>query len=177
MTRFYPSHPASRDALSSTFSYPILGLYTDNASAPLNARAGLRKVYKFGLYSHCACVNETAGACTRSTIAYQFQPYEAITNDMPSNYSTHTDNIIGGTTFANSSSLGRSSRTAYYLLLLGSTLSTISFVTSVQSRSLIFGIDSLALFHPAVFLPLSTPGRPSCPLQPLSWPVFPFSLG
>ena len=57
------------------------------------ARAGPRKLYKFGLY------------------------------------------FIHDIAFTNSSSLGRSSRTTYYLLLLGSILPIISLATSVRSRS------------------------------------------
>ena len=129
----FPSHPASRDALFSAFSDPILGLYTNNASAPLDVRAGLRQLYKFGLYSHCAYVNKTAGLCGNTTAGYQFQPYVVITSDMLSNYSGYTDAIIHNATFADSSSLGRSSRSAYYLLLLGSILATVSLVTFVRS--------------------------------------------
>lgn len=133
----------------SALSRPILGLYTDNASAPLNARAGLRQVYKFGLYSHCAYVNQSVGSCTSTAAAYQFRPYTAITNDMLSNYSTYTDAIIRDTAFANSSSLGRSSHTAYYLLLFGSILSAVSLVTSVRFRPPIFGLGSLAFPRPS----------------------------
>ena len=125
------SHPALRNALSTALSDPIVGLYTDNASAPLNAHTGLRRVYKFGLYSHCAYTNKTSGLCTSLTFAYQFQPYAVITSDMRSNYSDITDAIIRNSTFANSLSLGRSSRAAYYLLLFGLILSTISMLTSV----------------------------------------------
>lgn len=116
------------------FSDPILGLYTNNASAPLNARAGLRQLYKFGLYKHCAYVNETAGLCTNGTAAYGFQPYTVITGDMLSNYSGYTNAIINNATFANSSSLGNNSRSAYYLLLLGAILGVISLVASVRSH-------------------------------------------
>jgi hypothetical protein len=122
-----------RNALYAAFLDPILGLYTGNASAPLNARAGLRQLYKFGLYSHCAYINDTAGLCANTTAAYEFQPYTVITNDMLSNYSGYTNAILNNATFADSSSLGGSSRSAYYLLLLGSILATISLVTFVWS--------------------------------------------
>ena len=145
-----------RDALFSTFSYPIHGLYTNNASAPLHSRAGLRKVYKFGLYSHCAYVSSTAALCADDTIAYQFQPCTVITSDMLSNYSDYTNTILRNATFANSSLLARSSRAAYYLLLLGTILTIISLVTSVRFCPLIFGLDSLA------FVPTSTPIRFIC---------------
>ena len=129
----FPSDTAFRDALHAAFSDPILGLYTGNASAPLNVRAGLRQLYKFGIYSHCAYTNETAGLCTNTTAAYQFRPYTVITSDMLSNYSGYTDAIIHNATFADSSSLGASARSAYYLLLLGSILATISLATFVRS--------------------------------------------
>lgn len=140
----FPPNSAPRDALHAAFSDPILGLYTNNASAPLNVRAGLRQLYKFGLYSHCAYVNETAGLCTNTTAAYPFQPYTVITGDMLSNYSGYTDAIVHNATFAGSSSLGKSSRSAYYLLLLGSILATISLVTFVPSCQRIFCLGSPA---------------------------------
>lgn len=136
-------HPISRDALYAAFSDPILGLYTNNASAPLNVRAGLRQLYKFGLYSHCAYINETAGLCANTTVAYEFQPYTVITSDMLSNYSGYTNAIIHNSTFANSSSLGGFSHSAYYLLLLGAVLAIVSLVTSVRSRC-----RSLVLAYP-----------------------------
>jgi hypothetical protein len=55
-----------------------------------------------------------------------------ITSDMLSNYSGYTDAIIRNATFASSSSLGASSRSAYYLLLLGSILATVSLITFVR---------------------------------------------
>jgi hypothetical protein len=71
--------------------------------------------------------------CGNTTAAYKFQPYTVITNDMLSNYSGYTDAIINNATFADSSSLGASSRSAYFLLLLGSILATISLATFVLS--------------------------------------------
>jgi len=140
------------DALHAAFSDPILGLYTNNASAPLNVRAGLRQLYKFGLYSHCAYVNETAGLCTNTTAAYPFQPYIVITNDMLSNYSGYTDAIIHNATFASSSSLGKSSRSAYYLLLLGSILATISLVTGVIKHTWTFFVSTSSAIVASIFV-------------------------
>lgn len=113
----------------------------------------MRQAYTFGLYSHCAYVNETAGLCTDNTIGYQFRPYTAITDDMLSNYSDYTNTILRNTTFANSSSLARSSRIACYLLFLGPILSFISLVMFVWFCPLIFGLGSLA------FIPNSGPIR------------------
>ena len=142
--------PRRRDALYSFFSYPILGLYTDNVSAPLHARAGLRQAYGFGLYSYCAYVNESAGLCTNDTISYKFQPCMVITNDMLSNYSDYTNTILGNTAFANSSSFATSSRAGCYLLLVGFILLTISIVMSVRFRPPIFCLGSLHFVPPSI---------------------------
>jgi len=126
------------------------GLYTDNASAPLRAGAGLRRAYGFGLYSYCAYVNETAGLCTARTTVYPFQPYMVIAQDVPSNYSNHTNTILHNPTFVNSSSLARSSRAASSLLLLGSFLLFILFVVYVWFHLLIFGgLGSLTFVPPS----------------------------
>jgi len=125
------------------------GLYTDNVSAPLQAGAGLRQAYGFGLYSYCAYVNKKNGSCTRSTITYQFQPYTVITKDLPSNYSDRLNTILNNSAFADSSSLARSSRAACYLLLLGPILLLISLVGYVRPCPLIFGFDSLAFVPPS----------------------------
>ena len=110
------------------------GLYTDNASAPLQAGAGLRRAYGFGLYSYCAYVNETAGPCTSRTIVYPFRPYTVIAKDVPSNYSNYTNTILHNSTFANYPSLARSSRAACCLFLLGSILLFTSLVMYVWFR-------------------------------------------
>jgi len=140
------------DALLAAFSDPILGLYTDNASAPLNVRAGLRQLYTFGLYSHCAYVNKTAGLCANTTAAYQFRPYTVITSDMLSNYSGYTDAIINNATFADSSSLGASSRSAYYLLLLGSILATVSLATGVFKHTWTFFVSTSSAIIASIFV-------------------------
>ena len=138
-----------RNALSFVLSDPIIGLYTDNASAPLGAHAGLRRFYKFGLFSYCAYVDKTAGLCVK---ANNFQPYKAITSDMLSNYSDHTDAIIGNTTFAKSLLLGYLSDEAYEGFMQGTPVAVMAFVASVRPHSSIFGFGSLAFIPPSGIL-------------------------
>ena len=133
-----------RNALSFVLSDPIIGLYTDNASAPLGAHAGLRRFYNFGLFSHCAYVDETAGLCAGADSLYLFRPYKVITTDMLSNYSDHTDTIIGNTTFANSVLLGVGSHVARRFLMEGSVVAVVALITSVPPHSRIFGFGSLS---------------------------------
>ncbi|KAF7306571.1 hypothetical protein MIND_00448400 [Mycena indigotica] len=117
-------------------------LYTNNASAPLQAGAGLRQLYEFGLYSHCAYVNSSAGRCTNTSIQQEFRPYEALTSDMRANYTDITNFILSGTTFANSNSLGHSSRAAYWMLLLGTICAAIALFTGVAKYSFTFFIST-----------------------------------
>ena len=120
----YPSHLNS-DSLHEAFQDPIQGLYASNTSLPLGQRNGLRQEYRFGLYSYCAYTNGS-GSCSGHTVASRFQPYNATTSDMLLNYSQFSDYIFVGTTFKDSSYLGFNSHVAYYFLLLGTILATLS---------------------------------------------------
>jgi hypothetical protein len=117
---------------------PIYGLYTSNASAPLGVQAGLRQLYEFGLYSHCAYVNRTVGICSNTTVASKFLPYDAITSDMSTNYTQATDSFLKGTTFHNSNYLGTQSKAAYYLILLGTICTALTLLSSVLFYSILF---------------------------------------
>ncbi|ESK98184.1 hypothetical protein Moror_301 [Moniliophthora roreri MCA 2997] len=137
-------------ALSIAFLNPIDDLYTSNASAPLQAEAGLRQFYKMGLYSHCGFVNETAGICSNTSAGYQYRPYDHIIGDMTPNYQFYSDAIIVQTTFRNSKYLGSSSRAAYYLILLGTICAALAFFSGLAKHNFTFllsatfaGISSL----------------------------------
>jgi hypothetical protein len=121
---------------------PINGLYTSNSSAPLGVQAGLRQLYEFGLYSHCAYVNKAAGICSNTTVANKFLPYDAITSDMATNYTQATDVFLKGTTFHNSSYLGTQSKAAYYLILLGSMCTALTLFSGVLKHTVAFLISS-----------------------------------
>lgn len=107
---------------------PITGLYTSNASAPLEAQAGIRQEYKFGLYSYCGYLNNTAGTCTNTVMADKYQPYNALLADMSLNYSALTIFIINGTSSFESQSIGSHTRSATYLILIGTICAFLAFV-------------------------------------------------
>ncbi|KAH9947943.1 Glucanosyltransferase-domain-containing protein [Amylocystis lapponica] len=117
---------------------PIEGLYTANASAPLQERAGLRQMYKFGLYSYCAYVNTTHGICSSTSGAKRFQPYNEITADMLANYSSYSDALITNTTFTDSSYLGEFSNGAYYLIIIGSVSTALALLAGILKHPLAF---------------------------------------
>ncbi|KAJ6626838.1 actin cortical patch SUR7/pH-response regulator pali [Mycena sp. CBHHK59/15] len=130
------------EALHTALIDDIELLYTKNASAPLAAGAGLRQFYLFGLYAHCGYVNDTAGICTNHTAQNQFQPYAALTSDMLSNYTDITNFILSDTAFADSNSLGHSSRAAYWMLLLGTICAALALLTGIAKNNLTFFVST-----------------------------------
>jgi len=132
------------NALQTALLVPIAGLYTSNASTPLESGAGLRQIYKFGLYSHCGYIDDKNGVCTNHTTGEQFRPYDAITSDMAFNYSLLTANFIpDNTTFTDSKFLGQSSKAAYWMLLLGTICATIALVTGFAKNNFTFFISTI----------------------------------
>lgn len=121
---------ASRGALASATGDPVDDLYATNTSIPLTQGAGLRQLYKFGLYSYCAYVNNTEGNCSNHTTALQLQPYDIVLADMPTRYPSLTRAFVPDQyTFTNSHYLGEFSRAAYYLLLMGSICAALAMLT------------------------------------------------
>jgi hypothetical protein len=118
----------SRQTLAKGLGDPITGLYTTNASAPLGAEAGIRQEYKFGLYSYCGYLNNTAGTCTNTTMADRYLPYNALIADMSLNYSALTIFIINGTSSFESQSIGSHTRSATYLILIGTICAFLALV-------------------------------------------------
>jgi len=129
-------------ALANATFDPIEGLNTTNGTAPLQQRLGLRQYYEFGLYSYCGYINST-GICGNHTAAAPFHPFQAITGDMATNYSSLTTVILSNTTLIDSEYLGQSSSAAYYLILLGTILTAVTFFTGFTKRSFTFVISGL----------------------------------
>jgi len=144
-------------ALEGTLLDPIAGLYATNASEPLGNRTGLRQLYIFGLYSHCGFVNESsAGSCSNHTIGRKYHPYEALTTDMRSNYSTLTDNILETFTedigFQDSKTLGSYTVAAYYLILLATVMAALVFILGVLRYTYTFLLSTALAILGSIFL-------------------------
>jgi len=140
------------DALHQATFDPIDNLYTTNSSAPLESSAGLRQFYLFGLYSHCGYVNSSAGTCTNHSIQNQFKPYAALTSDMLPNYTDITNFILGDTSFADSDSLGHSSRAAYWMLLLGTICAALALLTGIAKNSWTFFLSTFFAVIGSIFI-------------------------
>jgi len=131
---------------------PITGLYATNASAPLGAEAGIRQEYKFGLYSYCGYLNGTAGTCTNTTMADRYLPYNALLADMSLNYSALTIFIINGTSSFESQSIGSHTRSATYLILIGTVCTFLALIIGVFKHTLAFFASACLVILATVFL-------------------------
>lgn len=116
-------------AIQAAILNPVEALYTNNGSAPLQAQAGVRQTYEFGLYSYCAFVQDGTGICGNHTIGKQFQPFDTITADMLSNYSVLSTAFIQSPTFRDQ---GQSSEAAYWMFLFGTIFAALTLLTSVS---------------------------------------------
>ena len=119
-------------AIQAAILNPVEALYTNNGSAPLQAQAGVRQTYEFGLYSYCAFVQDGTGICGNHTIGEQFQPFDTITADMLSNYSVLSAAFIQNPTFRDSNYLGQLSKASYWMFLLGTICAALTVLTSVS---------------------------------------------
>ena len=113
---------------------PITGLYATNASAPLEKEAGLRQEYKFGVYGYCGYFNNTVGVCSNTSMGKEYQPYDALLADMSLNYSALTIFIINGTSSFESQSIGSHTRSASYLIVIGTVCAFLAFVMCADTR-------------------------------------------
>jgi hypothetical protein len=127
-------------ALSAEFyPDPIVGLYTNDSSAPLGKQAGLRQLYEFGFYAHCAYIDDKHGICSNRSAAAKFRPYEAVVSDMTSQYSGYTDIFIPASTgFRADNSLGTTTQAAYWLILLGTFCAALALITGVLKHTVTF---------------------------------------
>ncbi|KAF8634493.1 hypothetical protein AX15_000929 [Amanita polypyramis BW_CC] len=141
-----------KEALNNALFDPILGLYTTNASAPLQEGLGLRQYYEFGLYSYCGYINSTAGTCGNHTAGSQFRPYDALTSDMIANFSSITSVVLTNTTLIDSKYLGQSSRAAYWMLLLGAIFTAVTFIAGITKHNATFVISGLLSIASTILL-------------------------
>ncbi|KAH9968833.1 actin cortical patch SUR7/pH-response regulator pali [Russula dissimulans] len=138
-------------ALEKGLGDPITGLYATNASAPLQEEAGLRQEYKFGVYGYCGYLNDSVGVCSNTSVGKEYQPYNALLADMSLNYSALTAFIINGTSSFESPSIGSHTRSASYLIVIGTVCAFLAFVIGVFKHTLAFFASACLAMLATVF--------------------------
>ncbi|KIJ24027.1 hypothetical protein M422DRAFT_237542 [Sphaerobolus stellatus SS14] len=134
------SHFSNRIGLASATGDPTPGLYGTNASAPLQQQNGLRDIYVWGLYSHCAYLNGSQGTCGNVTFANQLTPFDSMLADIPGNYTVTTRFLISkpNTTFTNTSFLQTASKAAFYLIFIGTICTFLAMLSGIPKSTITF---------------------------------------
>ncbi|KAH6901172.1 hypothetical protein BKA70DRAFT_705794 [Coprinopsis sp. MPI-PUGE-AT-0042] len=135
----------------------IDGLYTDDdGSARLRSRSGLRHEYRFGVINYCGysqTSDGTHGSCGKQGLAEpHFQPYFAMTADMPLNYSQFSNAVIPPSNFRNNNMLGSFGRTAGYMLLLAFIFTGLSLILGIFKSVTTFALSTYCCFLACIFL-------------------------
>lgn len=131
------------NALFVAESDPVDGLYTTNATIPLQQKSGLRQLYAWGLYSYCAYTTADQGICSKTTIGHRVLPFDTMLSDVPVKFQAVANFIISPSPFTNSGFLGSLSRGGYYLCLIGTILTALAMLSGIKKSNLTFFLSSL----------------------------------
>jgi len=127
------------------------GFYNNTPYAPLGQGLGVRQIYEWGFYGHCAYVNKSMGLglCTaegNGTFGYAFAPLDVLLSDIPSGDKTYRQTsqlLIPPSTFKDSTYERTTSRAGFYLIFIGSISTALAFITGLIRHNATF---SIALF-------------------------------
>jgi len=109
---------------------------------------GLRPYYEWGLWGYCA--SQTTGGnrdyCSGTSWAYEFQPVPAVVYDVPANAQQTISNALGQGTFTSSDYLGRFTKAAFYLLIIGTILGGLALVIGFLAHRVAFLLAAVLAF-------------------------------
>lgn len=144
-------------ALQAGTEYSSTGLYnSENRSIGVNE--GLHTIYSWGLYSVCGYTSnatwDSGGACTTSSIAHSFGPFDAILQDVPLQYGNVVAWLIlnaGRTTkFTNSGYFEALTQTAYYFILIATVFTWIALGMCIWKTTATLLFTNLFLISSAI---------------------------
>jgi len=131
----------------------IDNIYASNQAAPELQGNGIKNEYQWGLYTFCAGQG-TSGprSCADSSIGFRFEPAQVLGQDIGSNYNSTLTSLIGDQTFTDSSYLGRYSHAASYIILIGTILAGLAFLTGFLAHRFAFLLAALLSLGAAALL-------------------------
>ncbi|EIN13390.1 hypothetical protein PUNSTDRAFT_58886 [Punctularia strigosozonata HHB-11173 SS5] len=131
-------------------------LYASNFTSHIGGHNGLRKSYRWGLYSFCGFLEHNRGSCSSTQAAHKFQPFQATMSDIPAQYQTDTTeifaNFTGFQSFRDSRALGSFTEGAYVMIILGTTCTGLSLELRFGKNHLAFLMNALLSVFSSVFL-------------------------
>jgi len=131
------------------------GLYTSNASSPMEDGNGLRQLYTWGIYGFCAYLapGPSQGMCGNQTFANGFTPFDVILADVPEAYQEYTRVLVpDASAFKNSAYLSNLTKSGFDLLFVGTLAAFIALVTGVIKHKITFLLASFFSIIGSLFL-------------------------
>jgi len=84
--------------------------------------------------------------CSGTSWAYEFQPVPAVVYDVPANAQQTISNALGQGTFTSSDYLGRFTKAAFYLLIIGTILGGLALVIGFLAHRVAFLLAAVLAF-------------------------------
>ncbi|PPQ99578.1 hypothetical protein CVT24_005366 [Panaeolus cyanescens] len=134
-------------------------VYATNGSLPLQANAGIRQIYHFGLYRYCAYVDsDSSGLCGNHTTGYKLNPFTVIAADAPPLVLPLTLPIpsvkeaAAAGAFFDDRYLGQSTKAAYWMILIATVCTVLALATGVLKHGMTYFLSTLFTVLASVML-------------------------
>lgn len=119
-------------------------LFASDQTAAELANQGLKYNYYWGMYSFCAGQGKNDDrSCSDRYIGYRWEPAQVLADDAQSTYSSEITTALGDSTFTDSHYLGLLSRVANVILLVGTILTGLAFLTGFLAHRFCFAFAAL----------------------------------
>ncbi|CAO1615845.1 unnamed protein product [Sympodiomycopsis kandeliae] len=120
-------------------------LYAGNQASAIGANQGLKYEYFWGMYDYCGGSGVNGNRdCSDSYIGYRWEPAKALVADAQTTFASQLNQTIGGdNTFTDDHYLGLLSRVANVIILVGTILTGLGFLTSFLAHRFCFAFAAL----------------------------------
>lgn len=119
-------------------------LYAGNQASAIGANQGLKYEYFWGMYNYCGGSGVNGNRdCSDRYIGYRWEPVDALTSDAQTTFTGQLNQIVGDSTFTDNHYLGLLSRVANVIILVGTILSGLGFLTSFLAHRFCFAFAAL----------------------------------
>ena len=119
-------------------------LYAGNQASAIGANQGLKYEYFWGMYDYCGGSGVSGNRdCSDKYIGYRWEPAAALVADAQTSFASQLNQTIGSSTFTDDHYLGLLSRVANVIILVGTILSGLAFLTGFLAHRFCFAFAAL----------------------------------
>lgn len=119
-------------------------LYATNQAGMVGTASGLRNEYYWGLYRFCAGDGVNGDrSCSERYIGYRWEPIATLEADASGTYETNIASALGDSYATNNDRLALLSRVANVILLVGTILTGLAFLTGFLAHRFCFAFAAL----------------------------------